>query len=136
MTKVLSHTTLERVIGLLFEYPETGEFGCWPVLVVKAGEVETFMVRESLISDNLQSVSRTRSNEYYSHGPWQSGTGAALLFPASWPPSAIALHQASALRNGVSENGGCKTKSYVLRCGGVSSSVKGARTSSMADSRM
>jgi hypothetical protein len=50
---MLGYSRFEDVIGLGLEYAERWKFRWWPVFLVKTSEVKALMMRECLISDDL-----------------------------------------------------------------------------------
>lgn len=50
---MLGHPRLEDIVGLGLKYAECWKFRGWPIFLVKTREVETLMMRESFIRDDL-----------------------------------------------------------------------------------
>lgn len=53
IVEVLRHSRLERTIRLILQHSEGWQIGWRPVLLIKACEVEAFVLRKRLIRDNL-----------------------------------------------------------------------------------
>lgn len=58
-----SDSSLERLVGLVLEDSEDGELRRRDILVVERGEIETLVLLEGLVSDDLRKGSQTKGEK-------------------------------------------------------------------------